>query len=201
VGSLAREDYLLAMSDAEFEEWADSRLSGSYGTPNEADEVRTLEADRRLRAWAREGGELIGARGPRPELGSESPLEAMLLEAFFASGFFSRLTVVSDVAVGSGPFGLLLQQLTVPNAEKRYRLDFAIMDAANGVFLAVEVDGHQFHECTPHQVQNDKSRDRKLTAAGWQVLRFTGSEVYRDAAACVREVVDMLARRGVRGVG
>ncbi|MEI9949461.1 MAG: hypothetical protein WDO74_10880 [Pseudomonadota bacterium] len=103
VGSLAREDYLLAMPDPEFERWVDSRLSGAYGTPSEQDEFRAVEADRRLRAWARDGGELVGARKPLADLGSESPIEAMLLEAFFASGFFDRLEVPSDVVVGSGP--------------------------------------------------------------------------------------------------
>jgi very-short-patch-repair endonuclease len=191
VGSLQREDYLLAMPDTEFELWVDSRLSGAYGTPNEQDEFRAVEADRRLRAWRAD-------RVPQltlPALGSESPLEAMLLEAFFTSGLFERLTVPSDVVVGSGPFGLLLQQVTIPSVEKRYRLDFAIMNAAEGLYLAVEVDGHQWHEATPYQVQSDKSRDRKLTAAGWQVLRFTGSEVYRAPDACVREVRELITRR------
>ena len=64
-----------------------------------------------------------------------------------------------------------------------YRLDFALMN------------GHQWREATQHQVQNDKSRDRKLTAAGWQVLRFTGSEVYRAPAACVREVREPIIRK------
>ena len=195
VGSLAREDYLLAMPDAEFERWVDSRLSGVYGTPGEQEEFRAVEADRRLRAWARDAGERVAVKKPLADLGSESPLEAMLLEAFFDSGFFERLEVPSDVVVGSGPFGLLLQQVTVPSIDKRYRLDFAIIDAAESLYLAVEVDGHQWHEATPHQVQSDKSRDRKLTAAGWQVLRFTGSEVYKNAAACVREVRELIARR------
>ena len=201
VGSLAREDYLLAMPDAEFEQWADGRLSGVYGTHAEADEFRAVEADRRLRAWARDGGELIGARQHLGDLASESPLESMLLESFFASGFFDRLAVPSDVVVGSGPLALLLQQVTVPGLDKRYRLDFAIMNAADGLFLAVEVDGHQFHEATPHQAQSDRSRDRKLTAAGWQVLRFTGSEVFRDAGACVREALEILTRNRARSVG
>ncbi|HEX2671200.1 MAG TPA: DUF559 domain-containing protein [Polyangiaceae bacterium] len=195
VGSLAREDYLLAMSDAEFERWVNSRLSGVYGTAGEQDEFRAVEADRRLRAWARDGSERVGMGKQLADLGSESPLEAMLLDAFFESGLFERFEVPSDVVVGSGPFGLLLQQVTVPSIEKRFRLDFAIINAGEGLFLAVEVDGHQWHEATPHQVQSDKSRDRKLTAAGWQVLRFTGSEVYRNAPACVREVRELIARK------
>lgn len=201
VGSLQREDYLLAMPDTDFEKWADSRLSGAYGTSGEVDEFRAVEADRRLRAWAREGGALVGGRAQLELFASASPLEALLLDAFFASGFFDKLAVPSEVVVGSGPLGLLLQQVTVPSVDRRYRLDFAIMNAPDGLFLAVEVDGHQFHEATPQQAQSDKSRDRKLTAVGWQVLRFTGSEVYRDAAACVREVLEILTRNRARRVG
>lgn len=45
-------------------------------------------------------------------------------------------------------------------------------------------------------MQHDKSRDRRLTAAGWRVMRFTGSEVYRDAAACVAQVRESRGRMG-----
>lgn len=72
----------------------------------------------------------------------------------------------------------------------RYRLDFAIVDK----LIAIEVDGHDFHERTKEQAQRDKKRDRDLQALGWRVMRFTGSEVFRDAAACAREV-QALAQR------
>ncbi|MEI9948661.1 MAG: hypothetical protein WDO74_06665 [Pseudomonadota bacterium] len=67
-------------------------------------------------------------------------LEAMLLDAFFDSGLFERLAVPSDGIVDSGPFGLLLQQVTVPSIDKRYRPGFAIINAAESLYLAVEVD-------------------------------------------------------------
>lgn len=59
-----------------------------------------------------------------------------------------------------------------------YRLDFTIEGAA--VKLAIELDGHAFHERTQLQSARDKSRDRALTAAGWRVIRFTGSEIWND---------------------
>ena len=114
------------MPDPEFESWVDSRLSGAYGTPGEQDEFRAVEADRRLRAWARDGGEPAGARKPLADLGSESPIEAMLLEAFFASGFFERFEVPSDVVVGSGPFGLLLVALSMWSLLGRVRTMLAV---------------------------------------------------------------------------
>jgi very-short-patch-repair endonuclease len=54
--------------------------------------------------------------------------------------------------------------------------------------VIVECDGHDFHEKTKEQAQRDKSRDRYLTSQGYRVLRFTGSEIYRDAEKCAKEV-------------
>ena len=61
----------------------------------------------------------------------------------------------------------------------RFRVDFAFPD----VQLAVEADGREWHD----QVR-DRRRDLRLEADGWQVVRFTGSEINRDAAACARAV-------------
>ncbi len=69
-----------------------------------------------------------------------------------------------------------------------YRLDFAFV-ADGGRMLAVEVDGHDFHEKTQQQAEWDKRRDRFLVLGGWRVIRFTGSEVYRDVSKCVFEVL------------
>jgi very-short-patch-repair endonuclease len=55
--------------------------------------------------------------------------------------------------------------------------------------LAVECDGHDFHERTKEQAARDRSRGRALQAAGYTVMRFTGSELYRDPIACVLEIV------------
>jgi len=59
--------------------------------------------------------------------------------------------------------------------------------------LAVEVDGHEFHERTKEQAAKDRSRDLAMLAAGVLVARFTGAQVYADAEGCAErafEVVD-----------
>ena len=58
--------------------------------------------------------------------------------------------------------------------------------------LIVECDGHQFHERTKEQAERDRSRDREAQAEGYLILRFTGSELYRDPLKCVREVLGAL---------
>ena len=46
--------------------------------------------------------------------------------------------------------------------------------------IAVECDGHEFHEKTKQQAARDKARDRD---------RFTGSEIWKDPGACADEVL------------
>ena len=52
--------------------------------------------------------------------------------------------------------------------------------------MAIECDGHDFHEKTKEQAQRDKEKDRILQANGWLIARFTGSEIYK------KDVYDLL---------
>ena len=140
-----------------------------------------------------EGGP--GVRKTQPE----SAIEQRLREAFLESRYFEPSKASSPLVVGHGPLGLLLREL--PVVDGRYRVDFAIVDAATDTFVAIECDGHEWHEKSKEQVQRDKARDRALTADGWRVLRFTGSEVWSDPAACVREIVAMLLPDSKQRVG
>jgi very-short-patch-repair endonuclease len=62
--------------------------------------------------------------------------------------------------------------------------------------LVVECDGHDFHERTKEQAAHDRSRDRDLVNAGYDVFRFTGSELWRDPFGCAEQVIEW-AQRGV----
>lgn|GEM_PF-2752374 len=53
--------------------------------------------------------------------------------------------------------------------------------------IAIEIDGHETHK-TKAQRLNDYARERFLMAKNMIVIRFTASEIYVDAAACVDEV-------------
>lgn len=59
-----------------------------------------------------------------------------------------------------------------------------------GFALAVECDGHEFHERTRQQATYDKTRDRELLRCGVPTVRFTGTEIHRDANGCARELAD-----------
>lgn len=91
--------------------------------------------------------------------------------------------------------GLMALQPPMDFGARRVRLDFAfVSDRFHRV--AVELDGHDFHERTKEQAARDRSRDRLLTIDGWTVLRFTGSEVDRDVARCWSEVLSVLRTEG-----
>lgn len=59
-------------------------------------------------------------------------------------------------------------------------------------YVIVECDGHAFHEKTKEQAQRDKARDRYIVARGHQILRFTGSEIFRDPRKVLNEIVEAL---------
>ena len=60
--------------------------------------------------------------------------------------------------------------------------------------FGVECDGRDYHE-SHNQIERDKQRDRKLTTAGFPILRFTGSEINRDPGKCAAEVINCFQRR------
>lgn len=66
----------------------------------------------------------------------------------------------------------------------RYLVDFEIRQAP----IVIEADGAQ-HTLRDRKAQ-DAIRDADLIEAGYRVFRFTGSEINRDAAVCVQQVVD-----------
>lgn len=74
-------------------------------------------------------------------------------------------------------------------AGTRYHLDFAMSEHKIGI----EIDGHEWHS-TRQQRQHDSQRDRILMGLGWRVLRFTASEVTRNADRCAEEVLMLLKK-------
>lgn len=60
--------------------------------------------------------------------------------------------------------------------------------------VIVECDGHDFHERTKEQAAKDRSRDRDAQMAGFHILRFTGSELWRDPWGCAEKVCEWAFR-------
>lgn len=90
----------------------------------------------------------------------------------------------------------LVPQYSVEVRGSRYRLDFAARQrfgasysAPDALRVAIELDGHDFHERTREQVAKRNSRDRDLAFAGWTVFHFFGSEFHRDPEHCVWSIM------------
>lgn len=60
--------------------------------------------------------------------------------------------------------------------------------------MVVECDGHDFHDRSKEQARADRQRDRWLQSLGYQVFRFTGSEIWQDVFACAQEAIGALVR-------
>lgn len=71
-----------------------------------------------------------------------------------------------------------------------YRVDFLVRAKR----LVIELDGHDFHK-TKEQRTHDAARQRKLQSLGYTVIRFTGTEVFKDAGSCVQQTLTLLAKR------
>ena len=74
-----------------------------------------------------------------------------------------------------------------------YRADF-VLDNIPGVDLlkmVIELDGQEFHS-TPEQRDYDTKRVRYLQRRGWQVVRFTGSQINGNSVACVQELEGLI---------
>lgn len=70
-----------------------------------------------------------------------------------------------------------------------YRIDLVIK--AKGVKIAIECDGRDYH-FSPEQIKHDRKKDEFMQRRGWIVLRFTGSQIHRNASKCVDRVEEVL---------
>jgi very-short-patch-repair endonuclease len=98
-----------------------------------------------------------------------------------------------------GAFGLHVEpQYKFIINGKKYVVDFLLLSCLpwdSGIRKTIiETDGHDFHEKTKKQAQSDKSRDRDFISKGFTVLRFTGSEIHKDADACAEETLRIIGR-------
>lgn len=107
-----------------------------------------------------------------------SPIEKLMLACLFAHPSIYRDRL----------FCLTSQERLGP-----FVIDILLEHTLQFPRIAIELDGHDFHERTPDQAQRDKARDRQLLRDyDTPVIRFTGSEVYRDPFRCADEAIETL---------
>lgn len=130
--------------------------------------------------------------------GCKSPIEQILslaldyrIESYMNSGDLKF--VWTDSGSLDSYYICPTPQLEVFGASgKKYFADFSI-EIDNFITdvdlkLLVECDGHDFHEKTKAQVSRDNERAMDLRLAGYEILRFSGSQIYSDPFKCADEV-------------
>lgn len=74
------------------------------------------------------------------------------------------------------------RQMYVHLDNQTYCLDFCIFCQKANIDL--ECDGERYH-ALPGAFMKDRLRNNQLTSLGWHVLRFSGTEIYRNLKNCL----------------
>ena len=131
----------------------------------------------------------------------ESPIEELMLYSLVVAaqdeveniGF-----VVNGCGFGDSDNGLDFIVIEPQAKIENYRADFLLtFKSSEPGFekvrqLVVECDGYNFHDKTKQQASRDKERDREMKKLGYDVFRFTGSDIWSDALSCAKEAIDMV---------
>ncbi len=77
-----------------------------------------------------------------------------------------------------------------------YRVDILLAPGlpAARFGLAIECDGHEFHDRTKQQAAYDRARDRELLLQDITTIRFTGSEIFHSPERCANEALKIFDR-------
>lgn len=119
----------------------------------------------------------------------DSPIEQIFITAFniycFCMGLESRF---------------LFSQQEIQIENKKYYADFLFeYDPYVNPYntkrkLVIECDGHNFHHKTKEQVTRDNEREYDLKMAGYEILRFSGSQIYNNPFKCAKEAYDYIQK-------
>jgi len=127
-----------------------------------------------------------------------SPIELRLFAHLLFANDGYKLFNFDDYAYPPNWVGTVLD---VQSQIGRYRADFHLTIRVGELrdLIVIECDGHDFHERTKEQAARDKARDRFFTTSGIKTLRYTGSEIFRNAKKCADEISTFCAdaRRGL----
>lgn len=72
-----------------------------------------------------------------------------------------------------------------------YRSDWAIYNPKTSGAMLLECDGKDFHS-SEDQKAHDQKKDAAAHDRGYLTMRFTGSQIHRDADGCAQKVWDVV---------
>lgn len=87
------------------------------------------------------------------------------------------------------------KQETIRVKNKKYRVDFLIPVSyknQDDITFVIECDGHDFHQKTKKQVEEDNKRQRDLQEVGYEVIRFSGTEIYHKPYQCATAIKNII---------
>lgn len=121
----------------------------------------------------------------------KSPIETIYALAIYI--------VASQLGYPELELFLPYQQEEIRVGNKKYIVDFLFdTSRVGGIYhdndykLIVECDGHQFHEKTKEQVAYNNERDYNLKSVGYDILHYSGSQIYKDPYGCAKKTIDFL---------
>lgn len=117
-----------------------------------------------------------------PQKRIESVLEAIMIEIIERSVLPKLKSTRLDIQVQSGP----------------YRIDSVIYGGNRPI--AIEVDGHDWHEKNAKQAAHDRRKDRYLQMQGYFIARFTGQEIWLDHMKIKNELLQICQAVGIEKI-
>lgn len=92
------------------------------------------------------------------------------------------------------------KEILINGTHKKYRVDFFVsvfIEEDKDKFydlikpIVIELDGVEYHS-RKKQINNDYERENELKLQGYDVIRFTGSQVYNDVFSCLDKVCKLI---------
>lgn len=119
----------------------------------------------------------------------ESPIEQIFITAF---ELYMKLN--------NKEFIMLFSQMPIKIGKKKYVADFYFeKDKYINCFntnkrIIIECDGHEFHQKTKEQVKRDNEREYALKMAGYEIIRFSGSQIYNEPFKCAEDTYNYIIK-------
>ncbi len=140
----------------------------AWGSPKKKRKRKAAKSEEPIRQNSVRDKKWKSAKEAKPE-NCDSPIEIQLLAALR----------------NALPTGIMLWcQVVIGN----YSADFVAISSRKRI--VIEADGKDWHT-SDEQRSYDRRRDEFMRGKGYDVIRFTGSDIYRDPSGCASRVRDL----------
>jgi hypothetical protein len=119
------------------------------------------------------------------EIKDWSPIEQL----FYLEFLYQQQSGYIDQAVVCQPQYVVDTRTGKLRVDFRFSLPDPVMPVLPPILYFVELDSFRWHDRTPQEFAKGRRRMRVLQRKGGRAYSFAGSEVWRNAVACVFEVV------------